>query len=203
LVAETFAERRRLPIFAGMALLTALGCSPPIQGTRVGRPWRQRLEDLIACEVDYAGKTVLDAGCNVGILAYEITKLGPSFIHAIDGSRPVLNAARLILRSVETPHRLDLVNLADDERLRAVLEPGYDIVQLLAVYQHVERARGDRVARRMLATLAERCSETFIAASRPDYLPAIVEVLSSSGLRVERETSSLARSVRHLVFRRQ
>jgi 2-polyprenyl-3-methyl-5-hydroxy-6-metoxy-1,4-benzoquinol methylase len=128
-----------------MALLTALGCSPPIQGTRVGRPWRQRLEDLIACEVDYAGKTVLDAGCNVGILAYEITKLGPSFIHAIDGSRPVLNAVRLILRSVETPHRLDLVNLADDERLRAVLEPGYDIVQLLAVYQHVERARGDRV----------------------------------------------------------
>ncbi len=115
----------------------------------------------------------------------------------------MLNAARLILRSVETPHRLDLVNLADDERLRAVLEPGYDIVQLLAVYQHVERARGDRVARRMLATLAERCSETFIAASRPDYLPVIVEVLSSSGLRLERETSSPARSVRHLVFRRQ
>ena len=143
---------------------------------------------------------MLDAGCNVGILAYEITKLGPSFIH---GSRPVLNAARLILRSVETSHRLDLVNLADDERLRAVLEPGYDIVQLLAVYQHVERARGDRVARRMLATLAERCSETFIAASRPDYLPAIVEVLSSLGLRLERETSSPARSVRHLVFRRQ
>jgi 2-polyprenyl-3-methyl-5-hydroxy-6-metoxy-1,4-benzoquinol methylase len=186
-----------------MVLLTALGFSPPIQGTRVGRPWSQRLEDLIACEVDYASKTVLDAGCNVGILAYEITKLGLSFIHAIYGLRPVLNAARLILRSVETPHRLDLVNLADDERLRAVLEPGYDIVQLLAVYQHVERARGDRVARRMLATLAERCSETFIAASRPDYLPAIVEVLSSSGLRVERETSSLARSVRHLVFRRQ
>jgi len=91
-----------------MALLTSLGFSQPIQGTRVGRPWRQRLADLLACEVDYAGKTVLDAGCNVGILAYEITKLGPSFIHAIDGSRPVLNAARLILRSVETPHRLDL-----------------------------------------------------------------------------------------------
>ena len=64
-----------------MALLTSLGFSQPIQGTRVGQPWRQRLADLLACEVDYAGKTVLDAGCNVGILAYEITKLGPSFIH--------------------------------------------------------------------------------------------------------------------------
>jgi 2-polyprenyl-3-methyl-5-hydroxy-6-metoxy-1,4-benzoquinol methylase len=186
-----------------MALLTSLGFSQPIQGTRVGRPWRQRLADLLACEVDYAGKTVLEAGCNVGILAYEITKLGPSFVHAIDGSRPVLNAARLILRSVETPHRLDLVNLGDDERLRAMLEPSYDIVQLLAVYQHVERARGDRVARRMLATLAERCKETFIAATRSDYLPTIVDVLTASGLRLERETLSPARSVRHLVFRRQ
>jgi hypothetical protein len=55
----------------------------------------------------------------------------------------------------------------------------------------------------MLATLAERCRETFIAASRPDYLPAIVEMLSPSGLRLERETSSPARSVRQLLFRRQ
>jgi 2-polyprenyl-3-methyl-5-hydroxy-6-metoxy-1,4-benzoquinol methylase len=172
-------------------------------GARVGRPWRQRLEDLLACEVDYAGKTVLDAGCNVGILAYEIAKLGPSFVHAVDGSRPVLNAARLIFRSVETPHRLDLVNLADDQRLQAVLEPGYDIVQLLAVYQHVERARGDMVARRMLATLAERCKETFIVASNPDYLLAVNEVLSAAGLSLERETASPVRRVKHLVFRRQ
>jgi 2-polyprenyl-3-methyl-5-hydroxy-6-metoxy-1,4-benzoquinol methylase len=185
-----------------MVLLTALGFSPPIQGTRVGRPWRQRLEDLLACEIDYANKTVLDAGCNVGILTYEISKLGPSFIHAIDGSHPVLNAARLILRSIETAPRRSL-NLANDKRLRAVLEPSYDIVQLLAVHQHVERARGGAAARRMLATLAERCSETFIAASQPDYLPAIIEVLSSAGLRLERKTSSPARRVKHLLFRRQ
>jgi 2-polyprenyl-3-methyl-5-hydroxy-6-metoxy-1,4-benzoquinol methylase len=186
-----------------MAFLASLGLGPPIQGTRVGRPWRQRLEDLLACEVDYAGKTVLDAGCNVGIVAYEIAKLGPSFVHAVDGSRPVLNAARLIFRSVETPHRLDLVNLADDQRLQAMLEPGYDIVQLLAVYQHVERARGDMVARRMLATLAERCKETFIVASKPDYLLAVNEVLSAAGLSLERETASPVRRVKHLVFRRQ
>jgi 2-polyprenyl-3-methyl-5-hydroxy-6-metoxy-1,4-benzoquinol methylase len=186
-----------------VTVLTALGFAPPIQGTRVGRLWRQRLEDLVACEIDYAGKTVLDAGCNVGILAYEIAKLGPSFIHAIDGSRPVLNAARLIFRSVEAPHRLDLVNLADDQRLRAVLEPGYDIVQLLAVYQHVERARGEMGARRMLATLAERSKETFIVASNPHYLPAVNEVLSATGLNLERETASPVRRVKHLVFRRR
>jgi len=83
---------------------------------------------------------------------------------------------------VEKPHRLDLVDLADDPRLRTALEPTYDIVQLLAVYQHVDRVRGDLAARRMLATLAERCSETFIVASQPSYIPAIIEVLSAATL---------------------
>ena len=168
---------------------------PQIVGTRVGRPWRQRLEDLLACEVDYRGKTVLDAGCNVGILAYEIAKLGPSFVHAIDGSQPELDAARVILRSVEIPTRVDLVDLADDAQLRAVLDPAYDIVQLLAVYQHVHKARGDAAARRMLATLAERCRDTFIVATQPDYLPAIIDTLFASGFRLERETQSPARRV--------
>ena len=185
-----------------MTLLTALGLAPRIQGTRVGRSWRQRIEDLDACGIDYSGKTVLDAGCNVGILAYEISKRGPAFIHALDGSRQMLDAAKLIFRSVDTPHRLDLVDLADDRRLREVLRPAYDIVQLLAVYQHVERASGDALARRMLATLAERCTATFVAASNPAYLPAIAETLTASGLRLERETNSPGRRVTHLVFRR-
>lgn len=187
---------------AGMTLRTALGLAPGIQGTRVGRSWRQRIEDLDACGIDYAGKTVLDAGCNVGILAYEISKRGPAFIHALDGSPQMLAAAKLIFRSVDTPHRLDLVDLANDRCLREVLRPAYDIVQLLAVYQHVERARGDALARRMLATLAERCTETFVAASNPAHLPAITETLTASGLHLERETNSPARRVTHLVFRR-
>jgi hypothetical protein len=113
----------------------------------------------------------------------------------------VLNAARLILRSVETPHRLDLVDLADDPRLRTALEPTYDIVQLLAIYQHVDRARGDLAARSMLATLAERCSETFIVASQPFYIPAIIE---AAQFRLERETTSPpARRVKHAVFYRE
>ena len=185
-----------------MTLFTKLGLAPRIQGARVGRPWLQRIEDLNACEVDYAGRTVLDAGCNVGILAYEISKRGPAFIHLLDGSREMLHAARLIFRAVETPHRLDLVDLANDRRLREVLRPAYDIVQLLAVYQHVARARGEQPARRMLATLAEHCTETFVAASNPAFLPATIETLAASGLRLERETASPAWHVKHLVFRR-
>ncbi len=185
-----------------MTFLDRLGFGPKIRGTQVGRPWRRRIEDLDACGIDHAGKTVLDAGCNVGILAYEIAKRGPAFIHLLDGSREMLHAAKLIFRSVETPHRLDLVDLANDRKLREVLRPAYDVVQLLAVYQHLARARGDPTARRTLATLAERCTETFVAASNPAFLGAIAETLTAAGLRLERETASPARNVRHLVFRR-
>jgi 2-polyprenyl-3-methyl-5-hydroxy-6-metoxy-1,4-benzoquinol methylase len=173
-----------------------------VLGTRVGRSWPQRLDHLLACQVDYRGKSVLDAGCNVGILAYEIAKLGPAFIHAIDGSPPVLDAARVVLRSVEVPTRVDLVDLADDARLRALLEPSYDIVQVLAVYQHVLRGRGDDAARRMLATLAEHCSKTFIAATQPDHIPALTATLLASGFELDRETGSPSRRVIHRVFRR-
>ena len=183
-------------------LFSTLGFRSTIQGTRVGRPWRQRIEDLFACKVDYAGKTVLDAGCNVGILAYEIAKREPAFIHAIDGCREMLDAAQLIFRSVETPHRLDLVDLADEKRLRAVLAPDYDVVQLLAVYQYVSEARGDSAARRMLTALAERCRETFIVASKPTYLPVITGTLLAANFRLDHETASAsARRARHLVFR--
>jgi 2-polyprenyl-3-methyl-5-hydroxy-6-metoxy-1,4-benzoquinol methylase len=174
----------------------------PIFGTRVGRTWPQRLDDLLACQVDYRGKCVLDAGCNVGILAYEIAKLRPAFIHAIDGSPPELEAARVVLRSVEVRTRIDLVDLADDARLRALLEPSYDVVQLLAVYQHVLRGHGDEAAQRMVATLAEHCGETFIAATRPDHVPAITETLLASGFELDRETGSPAHRVIHRVFRR-
>jgi hypothetical protein len=54
----------------------------------------------------------------------------------------------------------------------------------------------------MLATLAERCQETFIAATQPEHLPAITETLVASGFRLERETGSPARRVTHRVFRR-
>jgi 2-polyprenyl-3-methyl-5-hydroxy-6-metoxy-1,4-benzoquinol methylase len=197
-----FADAAHNPRKSATNFFAKLGYRRSILGTELGRSWRQRVEGLLACEVDYTGKAVLDAGCNVGILAYEIAKRGPAFIHAIDGSRPMLNAARLVFRSVETPHRLDLVDLTDDRSLRDVLAPHYDVILLLAVYQPLERASGDRAARRVLATLAERCRETLVVAAKPSYLPSIIETLVARHFCLEREiASSSSGGIRHLVFR--
>jgi len=107
------------------------------------------------------------------------------------------------LFSARSRHRIGSISSILRTIIRTALEPTYDIVQLLAVYQHVDRARGDLAARRMLATLAERCSETFIVASQPSYIPAIIEVLSAAQFRLERETTSPARRVKHVVFYRE
>ena len=81
------------------------------------------------------------------------------------------------------PHRLDMVDLADDRRLRAVLAPDYDVVLLLAVNRHVEKARGEAAARRMLATLAERspgCCRSWGRAASPPEQPAREILLAAS-----------------------
>lgn len=180
-----------------------IGWRRRIQGTRVGRPWAERVADLFACGVEYRDKSVLDAGCNVGILAYEISKQQPSFLHLLDGTPELFKAAQLIFRAVETPHRLDRVDLTDERRLRVVLQEGYDIVQLLAVYQHIEHVHGEAIARRVVGSLAERCRETFIAATNPRYLPPIVGTLAGAGFELARETASSSRNVRHVVFHRR
>ena len=48
--------------------------------------WEYRLQRIFGCGVSYSGKRVLDAGCNVGILAYEIGKKRPALINGIDDS---------------------------------------------------------------------------------------------------------------------
>ena len=55
---------------------------------------------------------------------------------------------------------------------------------------------------RLPAAFAERGGETFVAASNPAYLPAIATTLTASGMRLESETGSPHRWVKHLVFRR-
>ena len=50
--------------------------------------WAHRFQGLFDCGVVFSGKSILDAGCNVGIIAYEVAKLGPASIHGIDRFSP-------------------------------------------------------------------------------------------------------------------
>jgi len=65
-----------------------------------GRDWQSRFQTLASFGIDYRDKVILDAGCNLGILGYEISKQKPAFYHGIDVDRAALNVARGIFSGV-------------------------------------------------------------------------------------------------------
>lgn len=125
--------------------------------------WDDRLNGLLECGVDFSGKTVLDVGCNMGIIAYEISKLGPSFIHGIDRSKDHIHIARSIFCGSKVSSRFDVADLGDDTFSNLLL-PSYDVVLMLAVYHHLPAH-----VRPVLLGLLKRCVTAFIFRD-PGYL---------------------------------
>ena len=101
----------------------------------------ERLSGIFDVDLDYAGKSILDVGCNIGIIGYEISKSRPKLIHGIDSYRPAIDTARRIFMGVDTESAFHAVDLANDRALHRVLEPQYDIVLLLAVWTAAPRCR--------------------------------------------------------------
>lgn len=148
------------------------------------RDWEYRLAGVFECGVDFSGKTVLDAGCNVGIIAYEIAKKAPSFIHGMDNYRAGIYAARNIFLGVDIPSRFDVADLTNDRKLRKILQPAYDVVLFMSVWQHLRREYGEAAANRTTATLAERCVGAFVAQTKKTQASEFSALMKSLGFRI-------------------
>lgn len=155
--------------------------------------WEFRLAGLFDCGVDYSGKTILDAGCNIGIIDYEIAKRAPAFIHGIDEYRAAINTARQIFRGYDMESRFDVADLTNDRKLRGLLRPSYDVVIFTSVWQHLRKRRGEAVADRVVATLTERCSGTFIAKTTDDIAHEFTAVMERHGFRTAYDGDPLGR----------
>lgn len=124
--------------------------------------WDDRLDGLFSCGVDYSGKTILDVGCNMGIVAYEIAKHRPAYVHGIDILKPHTRVARSIFLGSSVESRFDAMSLGS-RKLQSVLNDSYDIVLLLlAVYQHVRRGLGQEKADRIFIDIINR-AQTVVA----------------------------------------
>ncbi|TIX60513.1 MAG: methyltransferase domain-containing protein [Mesorhizobium sp.] len=123
--------------------------------------WDDRLDGLFSCGVNYSGKAILDVGCNMGIVAYEIAKRRPAYIHGIDVLKPHTRVARSIFLGSNVESRFDTMSLGS-RKLQSVLNDRYDIVLLLAVYQHVRRGLGQEEADRIFIDIINR-TQTIVA----------------------------------------
>ncbi|MER8886143.1 class I SAM-dependent methyltransferase [Mesorhizobium sp. M0500] len=126
-----------------------------------------------------ADKEILDIGCNMGVVAYEISKLRPSSIHGIDIAKPHIETAKMLLRGSPVHARFDRLNLGS-RRLGNILLPKYDIVLLLAVYQHMQRNIGPGKARRVLSNIVRRTSNV-VARVPPGTDGEFIETLADEG----------------------
>ena len=122
-----------------------------------------RVSGLFDLDLDYTGKSILDVGCNIGMVSYEISKSQPKFIHGIDSYRPAINIARNIFMGVGAESEFHAVDLANDRALHRVLKPQYDIVIMLSVWQHLKNAEGEQKAAEITRELAGRCEGYFLA----------------------------------------
>lgn len=155
--------------------------------------WDFRLKTILECNLDFKGKRILDAGCNIGLIDYEISKFEPSFIHGIDNYKAGIYAARNIFAGVEVPSRFEILDMANDKRLRKSLDPSYDIVLFMSVWQHIRRELGSRIADRMTATLAERCNGIFVGQTAKEQASEFSELMKSLGFAVVYDRDPLGR----------
>jgi hypothetical protein len=158
-----------------------------IRGDSAYRPgfrgtWRERIGDLFDCGVDFRNRTILDVGCNMGIIAYEIAKREPQSIHGVDIDKNYTRVARMIFHGIPLESRFDRLDLTRSRDVARVLKPSYDIVVFLAVYRHLRKAKGQTVALGATEQLFSRCGETFILRTRSSLVPEIEKVASRFGL---------------------
>ena len=117
-----------------------------------------RSDGLFEHGIDFKDKSVLDVGCNIGIVAYEIAKRSPSLIHGFDSHRRSIEIAQVIFHRIPAESRFWVLDLGHLEK--RALSRRYDIVLLLAIDHHVRRQVGDERADDVLADLCGACSQT-------------------------------------------
>jgi 2-polyprenyl-3-methyl-5-hydroxy-6-metoxy-1,4-benzoquinol methylase len=130
--------------------------------------------------LDYAGKSILDVGCNMGVLAYEIAKLQPRKIHGIDHYRPHINVARMIFTAVPVESRFDCRDLGS-RRLPRHLDASYDIVLFLAVFNHLQAGLGKEKTVEVLRLIADRCADAIVVRTTERTEQELLSLLTGFG----------------------
>jgi len=124
--------------------------------------WATRLEGLFDLTLEYADASILDVGCNMGIIGYEICKRKPVFFHGVEAMLLHSLVAKMVFQGVEVENRIERLDITAEKKRRKTLLSGYDIIVYLAVHQHIRRQVGAAGAREVAADLFSRCRRSLV-----------------------------------------
>jgi len=122
-----------------------------------------RLDGMLDLVVRARGASVMDVGCNRGLVAFEMANNGARLVHGCDNYAEGIATARQIfadLRAVES--RFEVVDLSEGApALKVFGGVRYDIVLMLATYHKLARVMEPAKLEGLVAALAERTIKWF------------------------------------------
>lgn len=117
------------------------------------------LTDLVARA---RGASVMDIGCNRGLVGFEFANNGASLVHGCDNYEPGILTARELfadLRAVRS--QFEVVDLTKSDALRPFGEQRYDVTVMLATYHKLKRVMPAPKLSDLIKTVAGLTSRFF------------------------------------------
>ena len=122
-----------------------------------------RLDGMLDLVIRARGASVMDIGCNRGLVGFEMANNGARLVHGCDNYAEGIETARQLfadLRSVES--RFEVVDLSiGGPALKVFGDVRWDIVLMLATYHKLKRVMEPRNLEFLMSTLGDRTNKWF------------------------------------------
>lgn len=110
------------------------------------------------------GASVLDLGCNRGLVSLEFARMGATVVHGCDIDPICVEVARHVLcdlRAVE--RKFETVDLTGGAKAMTAAfgDQRYDIIVMLATYHKIKRVMAEHDLAALMKHLGERCEKFF------------------------------------------
>jgi ribosomal protein L11 methylase PrmA len=122
-----------------------------------------RLDGMLDLVIRAHGASVMDVGCNRGLVGFEMANNGARLVHGCDNYAEGIATARQLfadLRNCET--RFEVVDLTEGgPALKVFGDVRYDIVLMLAVYHKLKRIMDPKNLDWLMGVLGDRTNKWF------------------------------------------
>jgi SAM-dependent methyltransferase len=134
-----------------------------------------------------AGASVLDIGCNRGLLSFEFASHGARLVHGCDLHEPAIATAREIFTEIPAISRFEIVDLgrgagALEQAFGNEYQRRYDIVLFLAVYNKLITQTAPDTLTSLVRHLADRAGRYLVFRTKQSMMEAIDPIFLNAGL---------------------
>lgn len=140
----------------------------PVYGQHISKDLTRECEDRWNVFSKYFPKekgAVLDIGCNLGYFSFKSAEQG-HFSYGVESDHFNITSCNAIKKSTSVKNVIFAKHLIDQEFLSTM--PSFDTVINLSVFHHWVKAYGEEGAKKMMRTLAKKCTCLVFETGQPN-----------------------------------